>query len=47
MGVLDIVKRILGEEEADDFSRELSISDGCVGEIEKAIEKLKRLLKPC
>jgi hypothetical protein len=45
MGVLDVIKKILGSESENELAITIQASDGCVGE--KIIEKLKKVFEPC
>jgi hypothetical protein len=45
MGVLDIIKRVLGSESENELDLAIRSSDGCIGE--KIIEKLRKIFEAC
>ena len=45
MGLFDLARKVLGQEEADEFDLEIKSSDGCVGE--EIIAKIINKLRPC
>jgi hypothetical protein len=45
VGVLEVIKKILGSESENELDLAIKSSDGCIGE--KIIEKLKKVFEPC